>query len=213
MKNQETLPIKPLMSPTKAKQFRRASQLAAIQNHEYALQRMKMYNENPNHCRQCTAAILIPPEKMNRTGFQQIRKKKFCNQSCGAKYNMARSPAPRNKPKIKVCSQCGGAYSKYQNKLNRCKPCVQIYLNRLQFKTKAECNIETIRCHARNVLFETRPKVCQVCGYSFHADACHIKPIRTFPSVTLVGEINALSNLAALCKNHHDELDKGALIL
>lgn len=205
--------LKTQHSETRLAQIESARTLGTAASHHKALQRMAEYNAHPNHCLQCQTALLIPLEKMNPSGFQQVKDKKFCNQSCGAKYNMARIAFPRNKPKSRICSQCGVVYTKYKNRLNRCQPCVQTYLSRLQLKTKAECNLETIRGHARATLLKTKPPICEVCGYSFHVDCCHIKPIGGFPPTALVGEINAISNLAALCKNHHDELDKGAISL
>lgn len=44
-----------------------------------------------------------------------------------------------------------------------------------------------------------------------HFDVCHIKPIGSFDDDTLVAEINDLTNLVPLCKNHHWEMDHGLL--
>lgn len=57
----------------------------------------------------------------------------------------------------------------------------------------------------------TRPKVCAVCGYDAHYEVCHIKPINDFLPTDSVAEVNELSNLVALCPNHHWEFDHGRL--
>lgn len=198
----------------KLKQIRLAGQQGNIKSREYAAQRRIEYNKNPNLCLNCNRPILVSLENMERSLFQRVKRNKFCNRSCGAQYNMAHSTSPRNKPKIRLCNVCGNKFTRVKGASSvRCHNCIFVRLSTLPSKIKSECYIEEIRRHARIVLFKTKPQVCQVCGYSFHADACHIKPIKNFPPTTLVGEINALSNLAALCKNHHDELDKGALKL
>jgi len=40
-----------------------------------------------------------------------------------------------------------------------------------------------------------------------------LKAIADFTSTQLVSEVNALTNLAYLCPNHHKELDRGMLPL
>jgi len=164
---------------------------------------------------QCSNPILISLTNTTRAVFQQVKQKKFCNQSCAAKYNNTLSTSPRNKPKIRLCVSCGEVFTRTDGHTSntRCPDCGSVRLSVLPSKTKSECRIEEIRRHARITLFKAKPRSCQVCGYSFHVDACHINPIRLFPATALVSEINALPNLAALCKNHHDELDKGAITL
>lgn len=62
--------------------------------------------------------------------------------------------------------------------------------------------------HARSVYMESnKPRSCLVCGCSYHIDVCHVKGIAEFDDGTLIGEINDLTNLVALCKNHHKEFD------
>ena len=71
-----------------------------------------------------------------------------------------------------------------------------------------------IRDHARAVYAKSdRPKHCVVCGYSRKFDVCHIKGITTFPLDTPILVVNAITNLIAMCKNHHDEFDDGVLVL
>lgn len=57
------------------------------------------------------------------------------------------------------------------------------------------------------------PKYCVYCGYDAHYEVCHIRSISDFPPEALVSDINALTNLVALCPNHHWEFDNGKLQL
>lgn len=52
---------------------------------------------------------------------------------------------------------------------------------------------------------------CAVCAYDGHVEVCHIDALAAFDDLVSVGEINALSNLVALCPTHHWELDNGEL--
>lgn len=71
-----------------------------------------------------------------------------------------------------------------------------------------------IRKHANQVfLLSNRAKRCEVCGYSNHFEICHIKPVASFEDQATLAEINADTNLVALCPNHHWELDNGLLNL
>jgi predicted restriction endonuclease len=69
------------------------------------------------------------------------------------------------------------------------------------------------RISRKNYLQSDRPKCCEVCGYDKHIEICHIKDIASFSKTTLISEINDLSNLIALCRNHHWELDHGHLTI
>ena len=63
----------------------------------------------------------------------------------------------------------------------------------------------------KNYFRSDMPKCCEVCGYNKHIEICHIKDIASFSNTALVSEINEISNLVALCRNHHWELDHGHL--
>lgn len=52
---------------------------------------------------------------------------------------------------------------------------------------------------------------CSICGYDKHVVTCHIKEISSFDKNTPISEVNDISNLLGLCKNHHWELDHGLL--
>lgn len=64
---------------------------------------------------------------------------------------------------------------------------------------------------ARRVYLESNPElVCAHCGINDEEviDIAHVKAICEFPLITLLGEINQISNLLALCKNCHWKFDK-----
>jgi len=73
-------------------------------------------------------------------------------------------------------------------------------------------NTWTMKCNITRYARKTyrnanKPQKCKICGYNKHVNVCHIKGIGTFSMDSLVGEINALDNLIALCPNHHWEFD------
>ena len=51
------------------------------------------------------------------------------------------------------------------------------------------------------------------CGYDKHVEICHIKSIGSFPTDTIVSDINSLDNLLSLCPNCHYEFDHNRLTL
>lgn len=62
-----------------------------------------------------------------------------------------------------------------------------------------------------NYLKSGKPLKCKVCGYDKHVEIAHIKAVSEFSDKTLIGEINSIDNLVALCPNHHWEYDNGIL--
>jgi hypothetical protein len=71
-----------------------------------------------------------------------------------------------------------------------------------------------IQGNARNYYLQHHPNpTCAICGYSLHVDIAHRKSVSQFPKETTIAEINHISNLVALCPNHHWEYDHGHLVL
>jgi len=69
-----------------------------------------------------------------------------------------------------------------------------------------------LRGNSRQVYKKSgKPMMCVICGYSKHVDVCHLHPISDFPLTCTISEVNALSNLVTLCKNHHWEFDNDEL--
>ncbi len=183
------------------------------------------YLENPNHCLFCGLIILIPPNaKVN-----EIRRKKFCNRSCAAKYtNRNRIPLFLTQNKEGNCQNCGKSiiYNKCLSgkgyfPRRYCNTCCLIKRLRgrqmVQFATKGELLEKSknwqsarsmLRRHAqRNYLLSDKAKVCQICGYDKYIEICHIKSVKFFSNDTPLSTINHLDNLIALCPNHHWEHD------
>jgi predicted restriction endonuclease len=66
--------------------------------------------------------------------------------------------------------------------------------------------------HAKRVYANSSlPKYCWICGYNKHYDVCHIKPVRLFTDDALISNVNSLTNLMAMCRNHHWEFDHNQL--
>jgi len=202
-----------VVSEAKLAQARIAADLGRVANTVLSLERRRKYNESPNYCKECKAPILV---HAGATGsqFAWIKKKKFCGHSCGAKYQNRVLGYPHRVPKIRVCTSCGVKYTSPYKRTVRCSDCRHLpIVSILSSRKKSECRIQEVRLHARKELFKASDRKCKVCGYSIRVDCCHIKPIKEFPSNALLSEINAQSNLVALCPNHHVELDLGILIL
>lgn len=71
-----------------------------------------------------------------------------------------------------------------------------------------------IQKHARTVFFNSDiPKECLKCGYNKHIEVAHIKSVSSFSDDTYISKINEISNLIALCPNHHWEYDNNLLKL
>lgn len=197
------------LSSVKLAQILEAGKVGREVNAALAVKRRLCYNEFPNHCLNCEAPILVPDDaSVGR--FSEIKKKKFCNQSCGAKYHNRVLGYPHRKPKVRMCSLCGAEYISPYRTTFQCFDCRQLpHVSILASRTKGESLVQEIRNHARTVLFGDKERKCEVCGYSIRVDCCHVKPIKAFPKDALLSEINSLENLKALCPNHHVELDLG----
>ena len=71
-----------------------------------------------------------------------------------------------------------------------------------------------IRQLSRKAYIDSNQKLaCKICDYSYHVDICHIHDVKSFPETATISEINHISNLVALCKNHHWEFDHDHLSL
>jgi hypothetical protein len=199
------------LSVAKLLQARQASVKGRDANKVLAVKRRKDYNESPNLCLDCGAPMLVSDNE-DSGKFSEIKKKKFCNQSCGAKYHNRVLGYPHRKPKIRSCLNCGVEYISTARQTNRCSDCRMLpRVSILGIRKKSESRIQDIRTHARLILFRAKDRKCEVCGYDVRVDCCHIKPIKEFSKNALLSEINALENLKALCPNHHVELDLGIL--
>jgi hypothetical protein len=171
------------------------------------------YNNNPNHCLFCNASIFC----LESQTLSDIKKKKFCNHSCAAKY----SNYHRQKKKY-YCQKCGAIICEgFENYTGRkyCNTCSPNYADWTQItygeaKEKRLYQVNSrIRELARQKFCKTHELKCAICGYDKHVEIHHIKGISTFSDDTPISIINEDSNLIALCPNHHWEIENGLLEL
>ena len=57
------------------------------------------------------------------------------------------------------------------------------------------------------------PLTCLVCGYNKHVEIAHRKAVSDFAADTTIRVINDITNLMALCPNHHWEQEHTDLIV
>jgi len=158
-----------------------------------------------NNCKQCGEETTNPS---------------FCNRSCSASYGNIKSP--KRKAKEKFCLDCGTSLGK-RTQLQYCLPCrrgrraksVLPHTTKGELKSKRSHYQSWRSCvsnHARAVLGESgQDKQCIICGYDVYVEVCHINAVNGFPDDAMISEINELSNLIYLCRNHHWGFDNGIL--
>jgi hypothetical protein len=161
-------------------------------------------------CENCKNKVYRCPSQSKKSKSGRA----FCSRSCAATFNNKNYPKRRMTQTCNVCKKLIRADLKY------CENCYQEKhhisnktLNEATQRRKNDNNrYNQIRQISRKAYMRSdRPKYCEVCGYDKHIEICHIKDIASFSKKTLVSEINDLSNLIALCRNHHWELDHGYL--
>lgn len=188
---------------------------------------LKKYNDNPNYCLFCQKEILCE----NKNKINEIKVKKFCNQSCAAKYN--------NKLKFDIdYKTIENVYNENPKLCITCNKPIPFYKSKKQTLDRVYCSIEcrnsivrfsaedvtkenyfnkrknwqsarsNIRAHAQKLYLKSdKPKCCIVCGYDKHYQVSHIKAVSEFSGDSTIKEINDINNLIALCPNHHWEFD------
>lgn len=144
---------------------------------------------------------------------------KYCSRSCSTIANN-RVRSKRSGNIWGSCILCGAEVSTYKaNQVCRlCKPRTNALANKTLAGLRAEYNINQyhakVRGNARAVyLASGKPKECYVCGYSLHVDICHIVDVQDFDMAAKIEDVNNISNLVALCKNHHWEFDNRVIKL
>ena len=138
---------------------------------------------------------------------------KYCSRSCANRVNG--SLFPSRKRIARNCKHCG---TKLLARRTTCDNCNSSFvdwqtISIQQLRAKAlQQYAAQIRSLARAAYRKSsRPKQCAVCGYATHYEVCHIEPINNFLPSDFVADANKLSNLVALCPNHHWEFDHGML--
>lgn len=139
-------------------------------------------------------------------------KMKFCSKSCAARSAAQTKKDSSKKTKTKMCS-CERRRIRVQS--IQCRLCAIEEFNALtirEAKDRWGKNFHSsLRGRAR--YHYSRNLSCYVCDYSLHVDIAHIKAIVDFPPEATLAEVNAPTNLVALCPNHHWELDHGSLVI
>jgi len=157
------------------------------------------YYANPNYCRFCHKVIRV--SEYGRVA--DTRSKQFCNKSCAARLNNQLHPKrhkiEKSIKKPRVLREIIGGSTKGQ----------------LFGRTKNWQSARSIiRAHAKGIyLASKQPMVCKACGYDKYVEIIHVKPVSEFSDDTLISVINDITNLSALCPNHHWEFDHGLLTI
>lgn len=141
----------------------------------------------------------------------------FCSRSCAAKVNNKKTQ--KRLPAVKVFCACG---KKIHKSTTRCNSCVKAgskekwsstTIGDKTYDDHKYAKYSYIRWSAKSIAKENNMTTCKNCGYNKHVEICHIKAIHTYPSDTLISEVNDIKNLIALCPNCHWEFDHGDLTL
>lgn len=139
----------------------------------------------------------------------------FCSRSCAATFNNLLSV----KPPI-LCNRCGNPVKHRSRKY--CDGCKSWRSERVDNMTlgdvmyaKGPSSVEAkwsiVRGRARTLYKNEIEFGCENCGYSKHAEVCHIKGIPSFSLETLVKVVNDRDNILILCKRCHWEFDHNLL--
>jgi len=154
------------------------------------------YLKNPKLCLNCKKPI--PLKKDYPPSF--VRKRRFCGYECSAQHRVKKYW----QGKVKKRGKTRGDRKSPIGLLTK-----QQLIDRFDGNIRrASANITN---HARFVYMKSgKPYICAVCGYKDHVEIAHMNAISDFSGDALIEEeINHISNLAALCRNHHWEYDHG----
>ena len=166
-------------------------------------------------CDNCGNEFNKKPADVKRT------KHNFCNHSCAAqKTNSLRDTNSYRQPEGK-CAECGDPAS---TATKFCKKCWIVkssdhirdnqQLSEVIYKNQHRSSaFAKVRTRARTVAKKEGWKCCRVCGYDKHIEIAHVHPVSSFPETALISEVNAVPNLAPLCRNCHWEFDHGMITL
>lgn len=129
----------------------------------------------------------------------------YCSRRCSALKNNKNSSI-RRKPEG-FCKVCKAVLSKTRVYCNQClsdNHILNMTLGQVIYKSgQASNRYGRIREHARRFAVSNNMSICSHCGWDKFVHICHIKAIADWSLDSKVSEINALSNLIALCPNCH----------
>jgi predicted HNH restriction endonuclease len=99
--------------------------------------------------------------------------------------------------------------NKYKIKYEKLNETFDSLVKILNKKVLGNTSVETIRKESRKKYIENYANMdCVHCKHSGSTQVCHIKAISEFNKLSLVEDINDLSNLIGLCPNCHIDLDR-----
>ena len=140
---------------------------------------------------------------------------KFCSKSCAVTFN--NTLYPKRSLLLRFCKHCGVEIFERKTVCDECNPSF------VDWSTRTKGELKSIRLYQLHSRIRTlsrkayirsgKPLICAVCSYNINVDICHIKSVDSFSDDTPVSVINDLTNLVALCKNHHWEFDNDLLTL
>lgn len=183
---------------------------------------VKSYYANPNICAFCNKIIEIGENDIP----SQIRLKKYCNHSCYSAHKIGRKYQRRQLDfKVNSCKNCNENFNVKKRTIDRfeqkrfCETCRYLSKSSLYKTTKLalfaknknwQSARNSVRKHACSVFRKSQmPLICFICEYDCHVEIAHIKAVSQFSDDSLIIKINHISNLVALCPNHHWEFDNG----
>ena len=170
---------------------------AKVSNDKRRKKSIDDYYISPNICKCCCEIIKIGETQK----VSEVRKKKFCSQSCSAIFNNGKrgvKTPKEGKLKTEKFSYLNGVTKKEY-----------FDIKGVYYKFRA-----VIRKHAQYVYESNNgSKSCYICGYNKHIQVCHIKSVSSFVDNDLITDINSKDNLIGLCPNHHWEYDNGLIKL
>ena len=154
--------------------------------------------------------------------------------NCCSRICANRLPYRNRMKKQGICTKCGSPSSKDRDRNKLCSKCSmarrieRMEIGFFDWNNLRMCDIRSlskredyiyvvhqrIRDHSRSVyLHSNKPKCCANCGYSLSFHVCHIKAVKSFDKEEILGIVNHIDNLVALCRNCHWEFDNGILKL
>ena len=159
---------------------------------------------------------------------KEHRNPKYCSLSCAASANNRIFPKGKNKPKSesrnrikRVCKWCNVFLGDGYHGSRTCVSCNKNIVDWSKVTVaefKERC--KGLRFHARirslarqEFKRSNQQLVCKKCNRERGTQVCHINPVSNFGSSSTIADINAITNLIALCPNHHWDLDHGFLEL
>ena len=156
------------------------------------------YKANPKFCLFCRTIITVKDEHANHA-FSKIKYKKFCNQSCAAKYNNKKFV--KRKREKQNCLRCGTPLNWWAKKFCS-RECFTKYQQETSniFQRTTEINSLTLR------------RAMLRCNTTYQCALCGIGPQWNEQSLVLQADHkdgnscnNVLENLRFLCPNCHSQ--------